>query len=342
MLFAAALCLIGAERADAHDVSFSSSRLLAEGRQVTAVLTINALQLRGVDKNRDERVTYEELDERIEVLFAELKEHFRVLGPHPPVRTVLQKYEIREDHLLDLHLAYTFEQDVTSVDIVSTLDRWSRPDHRHLARVVIGGQTRDVVLDRSMPRVSVAAEQAQPFRTFIEFTRLGTEHIAIGFDHLAFILALVVGAGSLKSLVKVVTAFTVAHSITLAAATLDVVVPPVTWTESLIALSIAYVAVENLVRERVTERVLATFIFGLIHGFGFSSVLRDMQLPRPDLMVSLFSFNVGVEIGQVAFVCLLYPIVRAAARTNPRILATVSAAVMVVAVYWFVERAFLG
>jgi len=144
-------------------------------------------------------------------------------------------------------------------------------------------------------------------------------------------------------LVKVITSFTVAHSITLALATFDIVVLPTRLTESMIALSIAYVAAENLIRNRAIERYRITFLFGLVHGFGFSNVLREMQLPRGHLALSLFSFNVGVEIGQLVFVVLLFPLIEDLIASGwTKLRPAVSIAVGCLAVYWFIQRAFFG
>ena len=174
------------------------------------------------------------------------------------------------------------------------------------------------------------------------------QHIATGYDHLAFLLGLLIATATLRSLVKVITSFTVAHSITLALATFNVVVLPSRFTESMIAASILYVAVENLIRRRAIEhhtldRWKLTFLFGLVHGFGFSNVLREMQLPRANLALSLFSFNLGVEIGQVVFVVLLFPALEDLMHSGwTRLRPAVSIAIGLLAAYWFVQRAFFG
>ena len=106
-----------------------------------------------------------------------------------------------------------------------------------------------------------------------------------------------------------VTSFTVAHSVTLALATFEIISLPPRLIESLIALSIAYVAIENFTGKTLVHRWKITFLFGLIHGFGFSNVFREMELSRRSLAISLFSFNAGVEIGQLVFVCAVFPLV---------------------------------
>jgi hydrogenase/urease accessory protein HupE len=180
-------------------------------------------------------------------------------------------------------------------------------------------------------------------KTFWSFFRLGIMHIFTGYDHLAFLVGLLIVTTSLGSLVKIITSFTVAHSITLALATFNIVVLPTRLTESVIALSIVYVALENLLSMRAIQRYRVTFLFGLAHGFGFSNVLREMDLSRLHLGLSLFSFNFGVEIGQLAFVLMLFPLILYIASVGWRLQfqKAVSLVVMSLATYWFLQRAFM-
>lgn len=140
------------------------------------------------------------------------------------------------------------------------------------------------------------------------FFLLGIEHILTGYDHLLFLLALILCARGLLQILKIVTAFTIAHSVTLALAALDVVVFPSQWVEALIALSIAYVAAENLwPRFALSRRWTISFIFGAVHGFGFASILRDAGLEHENLLWPLLNFNLGVEVGQAAVVLVVLP-----------------------------------
>lgn len=177
------------------------------------------------------------------------------------------------------------------------------------------------------------------------FFPLGIEHILIGYDHLLFLLALLLRGGGAWSLLKIVTAFTVAHSITLALAALDVVALPGALVESLIALSIAYVGLENLFpRFALSRRWAISFLFGLVHGFGFSSVLREIGLPKENLLLSLLNFNLGVEAGQLAVVLLVVPILmRLKSKPwEPRMVAIISGGILAVGLVLFVDRAFFG
>jgi hypothetical protein len=175
------------------------------------------------------------------------------------------------------------------------------------------------------------------------FALLGIEHILSGWDHLLFLLGLLLCGGGWLALAKIITAFTLAHSITLALAVLDVVVLPDRLVEAVIALSIAFVAAENLFSSPVvSRRWLVSFGFGLVHGFGFSSALRELGLPTHGLLLSLFGFNAGVEIGQAIVVAVALPALALVRHTRweRRMIWSSSLAILLVGVVLFVERAF--
>ena len=173
------------------------------------------------------------------------------------------------------------------------------------------------------------------------FFFLGVEHIVTGYDHLLFLLALILCGGNLIQLLKIITAFTLAHSITLAAAALNIITLPSVLVEAVIALSIAYVAFENLYpRYAISKRWTISFVFGLMHGFGFSSVLREIGLPQDNLIWSLLNFNLGVEAGQLAAVVLVLPVLFWLRKTawEAKVVRVVSAIVMGVGIALFIER----
>ena len=260
-----------------------------------------------------------------------------------PKETKLERYVLIDGHAVHLEILYVFEHPVETVEVTSTLYGVMSPGHQHLMSVTLNGAVHEAILNERSPTVRITGSQPARLETFWKFARLGVEHIFTGYDHLAFLLGLIVATGTLGSLVKVITSFTLAHSITLALATFNVVVLPTRLTESVIALSIAYIAAENLLQLRVMKRYYVTFIFGLVHGFGFSNVLRDMQLPRASLALSLFSFNLGVEIGQIVFVLLIFPAVQDLVKSGwTKLQPAVSTVIACLAAYWFVQRAFLG
>jgi len=176
-----------------------------------------------------------------------------------------------------------------------------------------------------------------------EYISLGIAHILSGYDHLLFILSMVLLARNLKVLLLAATGFTIAHSITLALAVLDIITIPVKFVESMIALSIIFLARELLITKKtITKKHLEyiAFIFGFLHGMGFSTALKEIGLPQEDIAVSLFSFNIGIEMGQIIFIfislSLLLPLYKFIAKEKvSRFLAYF---IGIVASYWFIER----
>jgi hydrogenase/urease accessory protein HupE len=184
--------------------------------------------------------------------------------------------------------------------------------------------------------------------SFGQFMVLGVEHIWTGYDHLLFLFALLVVTRSFRSALVVITAFTLAHSITLAVATFDLAQIPARYTEPLIAASIIYVGVENLARRGETRgRWVLTFAFGLIHGFGFASVLRDLGVGgrAGGVAMPLFAFNLGVELGQIAVAAIVLPLIWWLRRKKSflqRGVPACSAMVALAGAYWFVRRVWPG
>jgi hydrogenase/urease accessory protein HupE len=177
------------------------------------------------------------------------------------------------------------------------------------------------------------------------FIPSGTHHILIGPDHILFLIGLLLLGGTWGALVRIVTAFTIGHSITLSLAALDIVTPPPSIIEPAIALSIVFVGADNLVRGDGRDlRAWVALVFGLVHGFGFANVLREFGLPREALGWSLFSFNFGVEIGQLMVVLLVSSLLAAIRRRNQllgsRVAFAGSIVVIAAGTYWFVQRVF--
>lgn len=342
MKFPVAFLLLGLT-AFAHDLYRSESKLTIQGRVVKDTLTFNLLDFPNVDTNGDKRVSQEEFAQAFDRVYANITRHYALTSSDAPVRMTREKYELVDDHVLLLNLEYTFPQQVLALELTSHLPEVLGPGHVHLATVVLGGRLQEQILDNRNRKAFFTQTSGVWWQTLYRFVWLGIQHIATGYDHLAFLLGLLIVTSNLKSLVKIVTSFTVAHSITLALATFSIVVLPSRFTESMIAASIVYVAVENLIHKSVMARWKLTFLFGLVHGFGFSNVLREMQLPRPSLALSLFSFNLGVEIGQIVFVVLLFPAIEDLVRSGKTWLRpAVSWTIGVLATYWFIQRAFFG
>ncbi|HEV8132197.1 MAG TPA: HupE/UreJ family protein [Acidobacteriota bacterium] len=180
-----------------------------------------------------------------------------------------------------------------------------------------------------------------------QFLLLGIRHILTGYDHLLFLIGLLLAGGGLLQISKIVTSFTVAHSITLALATLNLAQIPPGIVEPMIAASIVYVGVENIFAPHPKRRWVLAFGFGLIHGFGFSSALRELGIGAGgvSIAVPLFSFNFGVELGQAAVVLLVLPLIWWLKRQPNfviRYAPAFSILVALIGTFWFVQRALFG
>ena len=222
-----------------------------------------------------------------------------------------------------------------------------------------GGVVQTAVLGGAAAPLNFDIANPSRWRTFTEYLQAGISHIRGGIDHLLFLLSLLLPAVLLRqnghwraqpcarpaflSILKVVTAFTLAHSITLSLAAFDVVRLPSRLTESVIAASIIIAALNNLFPVITEARARIAFAFGLLHGFGFASVLADMGLPNGARLLSLVAFNLGIECGQLAVVLLVMPAiysVRRAALYQRAVLPMGSAAIALLATVWFMQRAF--
>jgi len=240
-----------------------------------------------------------------------------------------------------LQLVYTWPQGIHNLSIHYDLFLPGISTARCLATILDKGQTFTFVF--TPEREDFRLGNQTTWQTFGSFLVLGIEHIITGYDHVLFLISLLMLGGGMSYLLQVVTAFTVAHSITLSLAVLNIVTLPSRVVESAIALTIIYVAAENFWRKSLKGRWMLTFCFGLIHGMGFASVLKEMNLPRTNLAISLVSFNLGVEVGQIIIVSIAYMILRFVRQQQwePTMRRWVSGGVIAVAFVWFVQRAFL-
>jgi hydrogenase/urease accessory protein HupE len=218
--------------------------------------------------------------------------------------------------------------------------------HQTFVSVYEGGAlTRQEILTAAHPAVEFYTRSGQGVAGVVKtFTLSGIHHIAIGPDHILFVVGLLLLGGRVWRLLGIVSAFTVGHSVTLSLATLGMVHAPAQVVEPLIALSIVYVGADNLlVRPGGRDvRPWIALCFGLVHGFGFASVLRETGLPPRALGWSLFAFNLGVEIGQAAIVAIVASALVLLRRRNPRLAAQVATAgsvlVLCAGLFWFVQR----
>jgi hypothetical protein len=234
------------------------------------------------------------------------------------------------------------------------------PQHRGLLRLnTADGGARTGIFSPAAATQTFTLAAASRWSQFVDYLVEGVWHIWIGYDHILFLLALLLPAvlvwrehawqpaerfgGAFIDVLKIVTAFTVAHSITLTLATLGFVSLPSRLVESTIAASVVLAALNNVFPLFHGRRWIVAFVFGLIHGFGFASVLADLGLPQGTLALALVGFNLGVECGQLAIVAVFLPLAFALRRSGfyrRGIFIAGSLAIVVVAALWFAERAF--
>ncbi|MRV76412.1 hypothetical protein GJ700_32350 [Duganella sp. FT92W] len=329
-------------------------RLVGDSAYVTVAVPVAALA--GFDDNHDGLINAAEINAHRDMLSMQLNAMFelRSNGPHGPLGRVLF-----EDMLLShpgpgteqgqgeaefaLLRRYQWDGPVTAPYISVRMFHADATAGKRLAlQVIRGDETELAVLTRERH-----AHQyfAGPWAVFQDFTRLGAEHILLGPDHLLFLLTvLVVGAGW-RYWLAVVTSFTVAHSITLVASALGYVSAPSAVVEPLIAASIVLMALDNLWRGPASARHRPWLVFacGLLHGLGIATVLVEMGLSSGNRALSLFAFNVGVELGQVAFVSAVLALLvlvtrRLPAHWQPRLMRGGSAVAAATGAWWLVER----
>jgi hydrogenase/urease accessory protein HupE len=225
------------------------------------------------------------------------------------------------------------------------------PVHQTFINVYEDGTLRhQAILSADRSAVDYYAGTAQGSWAVVRtFVPAGVEHILIGPDHVLFLIGLLLLGGSFAKLAVIVTAFTIGHSVTLSLAALDIVSPPARIVEPAIALSIVFVGADNLLVRKAAAprdiRAVVAAVFGLVHGFGFAAVLKEFGLPAAALGWSLFSFNLGVELGQLAIVIVVASALTAIRRRNAllgeRLALAGSVVVILAGGYWFIERVFL-
>ena len=356
---AAALAALGvlllAPRAEAHAIGLSTGEYTARGSSVIVKLAFARGEVASVmpdlDADHDGHVSALEVDEAKKALETKMLGPIHVTSGGKACTPLLTSAALTESDGLALDGTYEcasarlpFEVDVQLLDQLSH-------GHRHVARAV-GATTHDEVLYKghssftiTPPAAADAPAPAAPepkSSSGWSFFVMGIEHILTGYDHLVFLFGLVILRARLKELLAVITAFTIAHSITLAIATLGIFTPSPRFVEPAIALSIAYVGIENFFVKDGSKRWRITFPFGLIHGFGFAGALREINLPHAQVPVALVTFNLGVEFGQLCAMAVILPLVilvrKKTSWFEPSGVRVLSGAVALAGGLWFVIR----
>jgi hypothetical protein len=327
----------------AHPANVARARIAIEDRSVEIALSANLLELDLVltlDRDLDGQVTAGELEARR----ADVTDYLRgkvgvsAAGRALPMELAALGTGRSSDGRAVAEATLVFRSEHALRDLALRCEPLTElgADHTTLARIDDQNQSREFVF-----RPGVIYRQAPgALAQALEFLKLGVVHIVVGYDHVAFLLGLLLTGGSLLTIVKIVTAFTAAHSVTLSLAALHVVTLHPVVVEAGIALSIVYVAAENLFTARRHGRWLVSFVFGLVHGFGFAAVLEELALPSSALAASLVTFNLGVELAQVAIVALVVPALSGLARTRLHAPVTrlASVGILSLGLFWLYQR----
>jgi hypothetical protein len=337
----------------AHATQLSSARLQVAGNTVTAVLELNGrdleVALRTTLLDPAGQVSGAQLRAARGALDAYVLGRARVLhGGASACRGSVGGARGENDHVL-VEVAWRCAPVAGALIYESTLFHEVDPAARHV--VTASGDVRRMgLLSVATARLTLAQTRTDVLEVLRHYFAAGVEHIALGYDHIAFLLAVIAWARRPWPLIGVITAFTLAHSVTLTLAVLDLVTLPPDLVELLVVLSVVYVAAENFFVRDLRRRWLLTFAFGLVHGFGFASVLRDYGLPDDVLVPALAAFNVGVEAGQLAVVAVAFGALHGLLRTlsirgRERVQAVaplgVSGVVLLLGLYWTAGRIML-
>jgi hydrogenase/urease accessory protein HupE len=341
-LIAIALLVCGTLSSQAHDPGLSSAKLvLQRDGTLRAILTFAPGDMAAIfNGDKPDLACLERLaGQSLEIWF----------DGRPSIPTEA-KASILANKDIEFVLRYRAPQARQLRVRSALLDRLPFGHRQYFALSVGNSATRaEKLLSSSNQEVDVvlateALATALPSHPFSEFLEMGVKHILNGYDHLLFLFALLIGCNRFSSVVKVITAFTIAHSISLALATLGWVEIPSRIVEPLIAATIVYVGVENILRGRaVSHRALLTFGFGLVHGFGFAGALREMGVGSNGGAVALplLAFNSGVEIGQMAVAALILPVLwrlKDRPQFSLRYAPACSVLVALAGGFWFIQR----
>ncbi|HYO52884.1 HupE/UreJ family protein [Archangium sp.] len=300
----AVVLLLAAVPAFGHPLDMSMLNVQVEGGRVLQMLTIRKASVAELLGPSGTELPPEEL--MAAVFSVTLGDSKLSAGGEPCELTPLQ-IEPGEEDTLRLSAAGSCPPEGSLTQSFGYLQRVSGEGRQLFVLADVDGEAHRQLIDSANAHLTLA-RKVKVEQSFFGFTRMGVEHIFTGYDHLVFLLGLLLAGSSWRRLLAVVTSFTVAHSITLALAALSVIALPSTLVESAIALSIIVVAALNLLGKKSDHRWMLAFGFGLVHGFGFSSALAELELSRSELLSALFGFNVGVELGQATLVLLAMPL----------------------------------
>ncbi len=346
----------------AHPPGLSSADVTINPDDVTAKITFAVQDIEAfvpMDSDEDAEVTNAERDAAKPRIADFVASELKVLIDGVEIKPI-SPISVNFDNQNNATVALNFASALTnSIGIESKLLAKLPADHKQYVTIkdVSGKELGKKMLTQQANTLEISLKSTEavnsenrPSSTFIDFLKLGVEHILTGYDHLLFLFSLLVVTRSFWPAIKIITFFTIAHSITLALAGMNIVNAPSNIIEPLIAATIVYVGLDNIVRkDKVTtkQRCILTFFFGLIHGFGFAGVLREMGISSIEtgILVPLFSFNLGVELGQIAVAAIVLPLIwwlHGKAQVSKYLVPVGSVLTCLAGGYWLLERTILS
>jgi hypothetical protein len=347
LLAAAVLIAWAPAGADAHAVGLSRGEYCRSGASLAVRLTFARRELMeavpGLDADGDGEILPRELAAATAALGERIAGGIEVQGEGGSCGGRLDGAVLTESDGLAIAATFACADGTGALSIHLGFLGHLSLGHRHLAAVTGGGAERQVAYEGRPDLTMDGAIAAPASGAAVAWTlfRLGIRHILTGYDHLLFLFGLVLVGDRLSRHLLAVTAFTLGHSVTLALAALEIWAPGGRVVEPAIALSIAYVGIENWLVRDASRRWRITLPFGLVHGFGFAGALREVALPSAQVPLALASFNAGVEAGQVAVLFPVLMVVLRLARRSwfaERVAKLMSAGIAVAGLVWFAER----
>ena len=339
----------------AHDPGLSSADISLQTNHVTAKITFSLQDIEALvpmDADQDAEVTLAEQNAAKPKIAAWVSDGIQLSLDGEIIKPVTNAVNFDDINNAQIDLQYDKAPEKTlslQMNYLSKLPKGHKEfvtiqNHagKHLNEKMLSQQDNTLTFNLTGEQTTEPVKNA----TFSEFLLLGIEHIVTGYDHLLFLFALLVVTHEFWAAFKIITFFTIAHSITLALASLNIVNIPSSIVEPLIAASIVYVGVENMLRKDPKGRQWLTFSFGLIHGFGFAAVLREMDISTNEsgIALPLFSFNLGVEVGQITVASIVLPIIwwlHKKPKIEPRLIPVCSILASLAGAYWLIERTVL-
>jgi hydrogenase/urease accessory protein HupE len=364
---------------NAHAYSVSYTTIEIGDNETNFVFSIDSLSIieliEDIDRNGDEELSKKEVDEESEHLDELIHHRLAFEQNNLAQEPELEKMELEEregKQFLSFYLTYpgysigdtisftdglyTNDPDTNYVNLISFDYKGTSSQGiiqgKNRTWTILLSETQQEQSDDSsqgegqqqdkQPRENTNETVAAGSTSWFAFLKLGMLHILTGYDHLLFLLVLLLRKQTFKQYVAIITSFTIAHSITISLAVLGIVTLPSRFVEATIAFSICYVALENIFRKEINYRWGLTFLFGLIHGLGFANILKEMNIPKSDLAVALLNFNIGIEIVQLAIVVLLLPLLIYIQKQEyyGKIVKIGSIIITLLGAFWLIERIF--